>query len=295
MKKPIDHADFIVPPGTTIRLADYDPAFTSHIPDKEHAAERLAADVDALAAVQDALYADRRFAVLVIFQGMDAAGKDGAIRHVMSSVSPQGVDVYAFKQPSARELSHDYLWRCARVLPERGRIAIFNRSYYEELLVVRVHEPVLALEGLPPVPHGADLWRERFEDIAAFERHLVRNGTLVIKFFLNVSREEQRTRLLERIDAPNKNWKISAGDVHERAFWDQYRSAYEELLSHTSTVETPWYIIPADRKWFARTAVADVIVTRLSLLGLAYPNPTPRERAELAADRKLLLNGHATV
>jgi PPK2 family polyphosphate:nucleotide phosphotransferase len=293
MVKTIDHADLLVPPGKTIRLADYDPGFTSQLSDKEHAVERLAADLDQLAAAQDVLFADRRFAVLVVFQGMDAAGKDGAIRHVMSGVSPQGVDVHAFKQPSAQELSHDYLWRCARVLPERGRIALFNRSYYEELLVVRVHEPALQLERLPPRPSRAGLWQERFEDIVAFERHLVRNGTLVIKFFLNVSREEQRLRLLERIDAPNKNWKISAGDVHERAFWDQYRRAYEELLNNTSTAEAPWYIIPADRKWFTRTAVADVIVKRLMVLGLTYPSPTPRERAEFAADRKLLLASEA--
>ncbi len=294
MTKTIDHADLLIPPGTSIRLGDYDPAFTSHISDKAHALERLAADIDQLAAVQDALYADRRFALLVVFQGMDAAGKDGAIRHVMSGVSPQGVDVYAFKQPSAEELSHDYLWRCARVLPERGRIALFNRSYYEEVLVVRVHQSALGLEGLPPRPSSLGLWQERFEDIVAFERHLVRNGTLVIKFFLNVSREEQRLRLLERIDAPNKNWKISAGDIRERAFWDQYRQAYEELLSNTSTAEAPWYIIPADHKWFTRTAVADVIVKRLSTLGLTYPSPSPRERTELAAVRKRLLAENAT-
>jgi PPK2 family polyphosphate:nucleotide phosphotransferase len=220
---------------------------------------------------------------------MDAAGKDGAIRHVMSGVSPQGVDVYAFKQPSERELAHDYLWRCGKVLPERGRIAIFNRSYYEELAVVRVHESVLAAERLPPEPHGSDLWKTRYDDIVAFERHLIRNGTLIVKFFLHISKDDQRKRLLERIDVPERNWKISAADVRERAFWADYRHAYDHLLTHTSTEAAPWYVIPADHKWFARAAVADVLVTGLEALGLAYPVVSSVQRSELLAEREKLV------
>ncbi len=222
---------------------------------------------------------------------MDAAGKDGAIRHVMSGVSPQGVDVYPFKQPSERELSHDYLWRCAKVLPERGRIAIFNRSYYEELTVIRVHESLLERERLPLKPSGSRLWKERYQDIVSFESHLVRNGTLILKFFLHLSKDEQRKRLLERIDTPEKNWKISPADVQERAFWEGYRHAYEDLLTHTSTEHAPWYVIPADRKWFTRAAVADVIVARLKALGLVYPSVTDEQRAQLEAERAKLADG----
>jgi PPK2 family polyphosphate:nucleotide phosphotransferase len=219
---------------------------------------------------------------------MDAAGKDGTIKHVMSGVSPQGVDVYSFKEPTPQELAHDYLWRCAKVLPERGRIAIFNRSYYEELAVVRVHESILQRESLPAQPSHAALWVDRYEDIVAFERHLMRNGTLVLKFFLHLSKDEQRKRLLERIDVPEKNWKITAADVHERTFWEHYRQAYEKLLTHTSTEAAPWHIIPADHKWFARAAVADAIVARLDALDLRYPVVTDEQRARLAAVREQL-------
>ena len=288
MPKTIDHADLLVRPGGDVKLSDFDPAFTGGFKDKRDAEDKLHDDLTRLAALQDLFYADQRYALLVIFQGMDAAGKDGAIRHVMAGVSPQGVDVYPFKQPSSRELSHDYLWRCAKVLPERGRIAIFNRSYYEELAVVRVHEPLLEAERLPPEPSGSQIWEDRYEDIAAFERHLVRNGTLVLKFFLHLSKDEQRKRLLERIDRPEKNWKISAADVRERAFWDAYQRAYEELLTHTSTEPAPWYVVPADRKWFTRAAVADVIVARLKALGLSYPSLTGEQRSQLAAEREQL-------
>lgn len=289
MLNSFDGAHLLAKPGRDIRLADFDPAFTADFKDKHDARKKLEHDVVRLAALQDMFFADRRFALLVVFQGMDAAGKDGAIRHVMSGVSPQGVDVYSFKQPSERELAHDYLWRCAKVLPERGRIAIFNRSYYEELAVVRVHESILAGERLPPQPHGSDVWKTRYEDIVAFERHLIRNGTLIVKFFLHLSKDEQRKRLLERIDVPENNWKISAADVHEREFWSDYRRAYEHLLTHTSTDAAPWYVIPADHKWFARAAVADVLATRLEALGLAYPVVSSAQRAELSAARARLV------
>jgi PPK2 family polyphosphate:nucleotide phosphotransferase len=286
----IDHADLLVRPTGDVRLADFDPAFTAGLARKHDAERKLSHDIERLAALQDVFYADRRFAMLVIFQGMDTAGKDGAIRHVMSGVSPQGIDVYPFAVPNATELSHDYLWRCGKVLPERGRIAIFNRSYYEELTVVRVHQSVLAREQLPPEPSGAKLWQDRYEDIVAFERHLVRNGTLILKFFLNVSKDEQRKRLLERIDHPEKNWKLSAADLHERLSWDAYRKAYEALLSKTSTEACPWYVIPADHKWFTRAAVADVLLARLAELGLTYPAVTDDRRRQLIEDRKQLVS-----
>jgi PPK2 family polyphosphate:nucleotide phosphotransferase len=291
----IDHADLIATLGANVELGAFDPAYTSDFKSKHAAQETLGADIDRLTALQDVFYADSRFALLIVLQGMDAAGKDGAIRHVMSGVSPQGVDVYGFKQPSKTELSHDYLWRCARVLPERGRIAIFNRSYYEELTVVRVHTAVLAGERLPAEPAENQLWRDRYADINAFEQHLTRNGTIVLKFFLHLSKDEQRKRLLERIDTPEKNWKISAADIHERKFWDAYRTSYEELLTHTNTAGAPWYIIPADHKWFSRAAIADVIVKRLRALGLAYPSLSPAQHADLLAQRKVLVNGHAIV
>jgi PPK2 family polyphosphate:nucleotide phosphotransferase len=283
--KGINHADLLVEPGRDISLADFDPALTCDFKRKGDAEEKLLADIKHLVALQDVFYAQEQYALLIIFQGMDAAGKDGAIKHVMSGVNPQGVHVYSFKTPSSEELAHDYLWRCAKVLPERGRIGIFNRSYYEELGVVRVHAPLLERERLPPVVHGADIWTERFEDIAAFERHLTRNGTLILKFFLHVSRDEQRKRLLERIDTPEKNWKISVADVRERASWERYQLAYDAMLSHTSTESSPWYVIPADHKWFTRVAVADVIVARLKALGLTYPHVSDEQHASLLAQR----------
>jgi PPK2 family polyphosphate:nucleotide phosphotransferase len=288
MSKTIDHADLLAPSVHTVHLADFDPAFTSEFKSKHDADKRLSDDVKQLAALQDTFYADQRYALLLIFQGMDAAGKDGAIRHVMSGVSPQGVDVHPFKQPSTQELAHDFLWRCAKVLPERGRIGIFNRSYYEELAVVRVHASLLERENLPPEPTGSDLWKDRYEDILAFERHLVRNGTIVLKFFLHLSKDEQRKRFLARTDDPDKNWKISASDMHERTFWNSYQQAYERILSHTSIDEAPWYIVPADHKWFTRAAVADIIVKRLKHLALAYPSVSDEQRAQLAVQRERL-------
>ena len=283
--KSIDHADLLAAPGRHIELGSFDPASTCNFKHKRDAREKLCADITQLSALQDIFYAARQYALLIIFQGMDAAGKDGAIRHVMSGVSPQGLDVYPFKQPSALELSHDFLWRCAKVLPERGRIAIFNRSYYEELAVVRVHGSLLENERLPSEEAHSQLWHDRYEDIVAFERHLSHNGTVILKFFLHLSKDEQRKRLLERIDVPEKNWKISAADVQERSFWKRYQRVYDKLLTHTSTEWAPWYIIPADHKWFTRTAVADVIVARLEALGLSYPCVTDAQRSQLADAR----------
>jgi PPK2 family polyphosphate:nucleotide phosphotransferase len=285
--KSIDHARLLVQPGTHVRLAEIDTGSTGGFKTKADAKTTLCADIERLSALQDVFYADGRRALLIVFQGMDAAGKDGAIKHVMSGVNPQGVEVSSFKTPSTEELAHDYLWRAAKVLPERGRIGIFNRSYYEELAVVRIHPAVLAAEQLPRAS-AAHVWKERFEDIAAFERHLSRNGTVVLKFFLHISNEEQRKRLLARIDHPEKNWKISVADVRERAFWDAYEGAYSELLTHTSTEFAPWYVIPSDRKWFTRAAVASIVVTRLKALGLAYPQVSDERRAQLLAERAKL-------
>jgi PPK2 family polyphosphate:nucleotide phosphotransferase len=273
--KAIDHADLLAQPGRQVQLAQFDPGLTCGFKAKDDAGAKLRADIEKLSALQDILYAQGQYALLIIFQGMDAAGKDGAIKHVMSGVNPQGVDVHSFKTPSAEELAHDYLWRCTKALPERGRIAIFNRSYYEELGVVRVHSSLLGNERLPSSTIASDVWRDRFDDIAAFENHLTRSGTVILKFFLNLSKDEQRKRLLERIDRPEKNWKISAADIRERAFWDGYQHAYESMLTHTSIASAPWYIIPADHKWFTRVAVADILVARLKALDL---NLSPRQR-----------------
>jgi PPK2 family polyphosphate:nucleotide phosphotransferase len=287
----IDHARFLVEPGSSVQLAGVDTGSTSGFKSKDDAQAVLRADISRLSALQDVFYADGRYALLIVFQGMDAAGKDGAIKHVMSGVNPQGVDVFSFKAPSTTELAHDYLWRCSKALPERGRIGIFNRSYYEELTVVRIHERLLESERLPRQSVRAHIWQERFEDIVAFERHLHRNGTLILKFFLHISKGEQRKRLLERIDTPEKNWKISPADIRERAFWDDYQTAYGEMLTHTSTGFAPWYVIPADHKWFVRAAVANTLVTRLEALDLAYPRLTGEQRAELLVERKTLQRG----
>lgn len=287
----IDRASLRVKPGRTVRLADFDPASTGDFKKKQHAEEKLRSDITRLSALQDMFYAQKHYALLIIFQGMDAAGKDGAVKHVMTGVNPQGVAVSSFKAPSAEELAHDFLWRSNKVLPERGRIGIFNRSYYEELTVVRVHPAVLAREELPP---GAtiDVWKGRYEDVTGFERHMWRNGTRILKFFLHLSSEEQRKRLLERIDTPQKNWKLSESDVHERMFWSSYQRAYEELLTHTSTKWAPWYIVPADHKWFTRIAVASIIVDELEGLHLMYPHVGDEQRANLAALGKQLEDQH---
>jgi PPK2 family polyphosphate:nucleotide phosphotransferase len=284
----------LVPPGKTVRLKDYDPAYSGKFTSKEDAAGKLEADIVKMAAQQDVLYASGTWSLLLIFQAMDAAGKDGVIKHVMSGVNPQGCQVVSFKTPSAEELSHDYLWRSMKQAPERGRIGIFNRSYYEEVLVVRVHPEILSHQRLPASLVGKDIWKERFEQINAYEKYLSRNGTVILKFFLHVSNKEQKKRFLERIDTPEKNWKFSPADVSERAFWKQYMNAFEDVFSHTSTPWAPWHIIPADRKWFTRTAVADIIVKKLESLNLTYPAPDPGRLKGLKEARAILEEGHSS-
>ena len=282
---------FRVTKGDQFRLKDVDPGDTLNLKaeDKPRAKEALAIGVHALAELQDRLYAQDRWAVLFIFQAMDAAGKDGAIKHVMSGVNPQGCQVHSFKAPSAEELDHDYLWRCMKCLPNRGHIGIFNRSYYEETLVVRVHPEFLAKQKLPPKLITKRIWKERFQDIRSFERYLTRNGIVVRKFFLHVSKKEQKRRFLERIENPDKNWKFSARDAKERAHWDAYMEAYEDMIQHTATDEAPWYVVPADNKWFTRVVVAAAVIETLASLKLAYPEVGEAQRKELAAARQALL------
>jgi PPK2 family polyphosphate:nucleotide phosphotransferase len=277
--------------GTGFRLKDIDPGDTGDLDDEDKPAaqEALAIGREALAELQDRLYAQDRWSVLLVFQAMDAAGKDGVIKHVMTGVNPQGCEVHSFKAPTSEELDHDYLWRCMRRLPERGRIGIFNRSYYEEVLVVKVHPQILAGQKVPPGLVGKRVWDERYEDIRSVERYLTRNGTVVRKFFLHVSRKEQKERFLERIDQPEKNWKFSAADVRERAYWKDYMAAYETMIRETSTPQSPWYVVPADNKWFTRLVVAAAVVDALASLDLAYPEVDAKQRAELAAARKTLL------
>jgi PPK2 family polyphosphate:nucleotide phosphotransferase len=279
--------------GKGFRLRDVDPRDTAHLEsgDAERARELLRDGVEQLAKLQDKLYAQDRWSVLLIFQAMDAAGKDGTIKHVMSGVNPQGVQVFSFKAPSQEELDHDYLWRCATRLPERGRIGIFNRSYYEEVLIARVHPEVLARQKLPPAHASKGIWRDRFEDIRNFERYLSRNGVLIRKFFLHVSKAEQKRRFLARLDEPEKNWKFSVGDVAERAHWKAYQRAYEDAIRATASDEAPWYVVPADHKWFTRLVVAAAIVDALSGLGLHYPRVGTAERRALARARRALVAG----
>lgn len=257
--------------------------------DKPLVKEALEMGVEALAALQDILYAQDRWSLLVIFQAMDAAGKDGAIKHVMSGVNPQGCQVSSFKGPSAEELDHDFLWRCKIRLPERGRIGIFNRSYYEEVLVVRVHEQILKSQKLPDKLVTKDIWEDRFKDIRNFEKYMHRNGTVVIKIFLNVSKDEQKKRFIERIDDPSKNWKFSAADARERTHWEKYMEAYEDMIKNTSTEESPWYVIPADNKAYARIAVASAIISALDQMDLEYPKVTKEKLAELQEVKRALL------
>lgn len=257
--------------------------------DKKQVRKTLKMGVKALAAMQDILYAQDKWSVLIIFQAMDAAGKDGAIKHVMSGINPQGCQVSSFKGPSSEELDHDYLWRCQKHLPERGRIGIFNRSYYEEVLVVRVHEQILKSQKIPEKLIKENIWDNRFEDIRNFEKYLNRNGTVVIKFFLNVSKEEQKKRFIERVDNPDKNWKFSAADAKERGYWDDYMHAYEELIKNTSTKKSPWYVIPADDKSYARIAIASAIIHALDEMDLEYPKVSAEKIAELNEVKKALL------
>ena len=277
--------------GAKFRLKDVDPGDTLDFDaDEKPAAEAaLAEGVEVLKKLQDKLYAQDRWAVLIIFQAMDAAGKDGAIKHVMSGVNPQGCEVSSFKAPSAEELDHDFLWRTTKRLPERGRIGIFNRSYYEETLVVRVHEEFLAAQKIPTKVKTKELWQQRFEDICNFERYLTRNGIVILKFFLHISKEEQKQRFLARIDDPGKNWKFSLKDVHERAHWDEYMHAYEETIRHTASKHAPWYVVPADHKWFTRLVVAAAIVETLNGLDIEYPTLSKEELKELDAAKQALL------
>jgi PPK2 family polyphosphate:nucleotide phosphotransferase len=279
---------FLVPPGKKIRLEDYDPGHTGEFENKQQAETKLSGDVERLAKFQDVLYAQNTYALLIIFQAMDASGKDSTIKHVMSGVDPQGCQVFTFKSPSAEELDHDYLWRSMKALPERGRIGIFNRSYYEEVLVVRVHREILEAQQLPPESKRPDIWERRFEEINDFERYLVRNGISVLKFFLNVSKDEQRKRFLKRINTPEKNWKFSINDVKERRHWEDYMAAYEDCFNHTSTEWAPWHIIPADHKWFMRAAVADVIINKLASMNLHYPTVGEEHQQELLKAKELL-------
>ncbi|MDD4137155.1 MAG: polyphosphate kinase 2 family protein [Methanoregula sp.] len=273
-----------VPSGKKIDLRnDYDPGFVGDFMSKDEAENALAAGILHLAQLQDKLYAQNTYSLLVILQAMDAAGKDSTIKHVMSGVNPQGVQVTSFKVPSADELNHHYLWRCCAALPKRGNIGIFNRSYYEEVLPVRVHPEFLERQHLPPVLNDKNIWDRRFRDINNFERYLVDNGTVVLKLFLNISRDEQKRRFLKRVEEPDKNWKFSAADILERACWDNYMDAYEEMFNHTSTPYAPWYIIPADHKWFTRLAVISAIYETLDHLHLAYPEVTKEQKEALLA------------
>jgi PPK2 family polyphosphate:nucleotide phosphotransferase len=289
----MEHEDFIRPlivrRGSKISLKkDYDPGYSGQYVSKQGAKTQLKQGVADLREYQDKLYAQAERSLLIILQAMDAAGKDGLIKHVMSGLNPQGTQVYSFKAPSPEELDHDYLWRCSKVLPERGRIGIFNRSYYEEVLIVRVHPEILGQERLPEDLKGKDIWQHRFEEMNAFERYLVDNGITVLKFFLNVSKQEQKQRFLQRIDRPDKNWKFSADDLKERGYWDEYMGAYEAILNHTSTDWAPWYVLPADHKWFTRLAAAEIISHALRAMHPAYPEVTPDQKQALQEARRML-------
>ena len=284
----MDTTRFRVRPGEKVDLRRYDPADAGPFKNKGKAAGKLDRGIERLIDLQERLYAQDRWAVLLIFQAMDAAGKDSVIKHVMSGLNPQATQVFAFKRPSDEELDHDYLWRTSKALPERGRIGIFNRSYYEEVLVVRVHPEILARQKLPASFVSRHIWNERYEDINAFERYLYRNGTLIRKFFLHVSKDEQRRRFLERLDEPAKNWKFAIGDLDERDRWDDHMRAYEQAISATSTKHAPWFIVPADHKWFTRLVVADLVVEALDSLDLAFPKGSKAHLEALAAGRKRL-------
>ena len=280
--------DYRITKGKKIRLKDFDPGDTHKFKKEDDAKELLAEGVKQLSDLQEKLYAQERWSVLLMFQAMDAAGKDGTIKHVMSGINPQGCQVTSFKAPSTYELSHDFLWRANLAMPERGRIGIFNRSYYEEVLVVRVHDEMLKAEKIPPVLMTKHIWKERFEDINAHERYLARNGVVILKFFLHVSKSEQKKRLLARLDEPGKNWKFDERDLKERTHWHEYMDAYEDLIQHTATHHAPWYVVPADNKWFTHLVVAGAIVDTLNSLKLAFPEVSTAQRKALEAARKIL-------
>jgi len=279
---------FRITDGERFRLSDYDPGETCGVKDKREASKLLREGIEWLAHEQDMLYAQDRWSLLLVFQAMDAAGKDSTIKHVMSGVNPQGCQVFSFKQPSQEELSHDFLWRYSSRLPERGKIGIFNRSYYEEVLVVRVHEAILKRQKIPQSLVGEGIWDERLADIAHFEDYLTRQGVVILKFFLQVSREEQKKRFMKRLDRPEKNWKFSESDVHERKFWDDYMRAYEEAICASATEHAPWFVVPADHKWFTRLVVAAAIVEAVERLELTYPKIDDEKKNELAAARAAL-------
>lgn len=280
---------FRIAEGSKVDLNNHSTDFTADYTDKKQAVKDLEKNVLRLRELQDVLYAQDRYSLLLVIQAMDAAGKDSVVEHVMSGVNPQGCHVVSFKQPSSEELDHDFLWRCQKNLPERGRIGIFNRSHYEEVLVVRVHPQILQSQQLPPESlNDKDIWKKRFKHIRDWEDHLSENGTHIIKFFLNVSREEQKARFLARIAEPDKNWKFSIGDVKERGMWHEYMKCYTEAIEATSTEKSPWYIIPADKKWFTRLAVSEIIVKKLESLDLKYPVPSDEHKAELLEAKKML-------
>ena len=284
----MDISLFQVPPDGKLSLESIDPASTAGFRSKKSAEDRLASDIEELSAIQAKLFAQSKYGALVIFQAMDTAGKDSAIKHVLTGVNPQGVEVHNFRVPSEEELSHDFLWRSMKVLPSRGRIGIFNRSYYEEVLVTRVHPELLAKEQLPKSSLTKDIWKNRFEDINAVEKYLTRNGIDIVKFHLRISKEEQRKRLLARIDEPDKNYKIGTADVYERTFWNDYMKAYGEMLRHTSTEIAPWYVIPSDHKWYTRTVVANILLQRLKSLEPSFPAITKENEREIAKAKRLL-------
>jgi PPK2 family polyphosphate:nucleotide phosphotransferase len=287
--KPGDFAKpYRVTNGKKFRLKDVDPGDSGGIKSKEAAVELLKSGVERLAELQDRLYAQDRWALLLVFQAMDAAGKDGTIKHVMSGINPQGCQVFSFKSPSNEELDHDFLWRTSKALPERGRIGVFNRSYYEEVLVVRVHPEYLAGQKVPQQLVGKDVWEERFEDINCFERYAARNGIAIRKFFLHVSRKEQKKRFMERLDRPEKNWKFSSADAREREHWDEYMDAYEDAIRHTASDHAPWYVVPANKKWFSRLVVAAAVIDALEDMDLRYPKVDEKQRKELEVARALL-------
>jgi len=282
-------AKFRVEPGEKARLHKRSTTATEGYKDKEEAKGKLVRDISRMQKLQDVFYAADRHSLLIIFQALDAAGKDGAIKHVMSGLNPQGCQVASFKSPSANELDHDYLWRCNIRLPERGRIGIFNRSYYEEVLITRVHPEILASQKLPAEARKGNVWKRRFDEINNYEKYLHGNGTRVVKFFLHLSKDEQKRRFLERIERPEKNWKLSPSDVKEREHWDDYQKAYEEAITHTSTKDAPWYVIPADHKWFARIAIADIVVETLKGLKLDYPQVNDAQHQQLEEAKRILL------
>ncbi|MEO6940957.1 MAG: polyphosphate kinase 2 family protein [Candidatus Kapaibacterium sp.] len=284
----MNSSKFLVPTNGKFRLKDHSPAFTDGYKNKAHAETQLSKNIDRLSNLQERLYAQNTYGVLIILQAMDTAGKDGVIEHVMSGVNPQGVDVFSFKAPTTYELDHDFMWRSLRVLPERGKMGIFNRSYYEEVIVTKVHPEILEAERIPTIAKGAHLWNERYEDINNIERYLVRNGIIVLKFFLHLSRAEQKGRLLERIETPEKNYKMSVADITERAHWKAYMTAYEEMLRNTSTEWAPWHVIPADHKWFTRISVSDTIIQKLESLKLTFPTLDKQGIRNLRTAKRIL-------